>query len=84
MTTPIPGGDTPEVLRQMNLTLANLQKGLTTAITSLQGPPAHTGWSASNVTPKRTFNADTVTLEDLADVVGTLIADLTAKGDIAP
>ena len=35
---------------------------------------------ATNVISTRSFDADTVTLAVLADVVGTLQADLTAKG----
>jgi hypothetical protein len=36
------------------------------------------GWAGqqTNVTPDRAFNADTVAVAELADVVGTLIADL--------
>ncbi|HSG52626.1 MAG TPA: hypothetical protein VLA40_11025 [Rheinheimera sp.] len=35
---------------------------------------------ATNVISTRSFDANTVTLAQLADVVGTLQADLTAKG----
>ena len=35
---------------------------------------------ATNVISTRSFDANTVTLATLADVVGTLQADLTAKG----
>ena len=47
------------------------------------------GWSSSstqqtfnesNVTPDRTFDADTVLVAELADIVGTLIVDLRARG----
>jgi hypothetical protein len=34
------------------------------------------GYLPTNVTPDRAFDADTVTTAELADVVGTLIADL--------
>jgi hypothetical protein len=37
-------------------------------------------YTATNVTPDRAFDADTVLVAELADVVGTLIADLRAKG----
>lgn len=33
-------------------------------------------YTASNVTPSRTFDADTVTTAELADIVGTLLSDL--------
>ena len=36
--------------------------------------------AATNVILTRSFDANTVTLAELADVVGTLQADLTAKG----
>lgn len=39
-------------------------------------------YTETNVTPSRTFDADTVVIADLADVVGTLIADLRAAGII--
>lgn len=39
-----------------------------------------TGYTPTNVTTTRSFNADSVTLDDLADVVGTLIEDLKTKG----
>lgn len=37
-------------------------------------------YSATNVTTDRTYDADATTLNELADVVGTLIADLRAQG----
>ena len=36
-------------------------------------------YAASNVTTDRTFDADTVLIAELADIVGTLIADLREK-----
>ncbi len=39
-------------------------------------------YTVTNVTTDRTFNADAATLNELADVVGTLIADLKARGVI--
>lgn len=40
------------------------------------------GWAGnqSNVTTDRTFDANSTTTDELADVLGTLIADLLAKG----
>lgn len=37
-------------------------------------------YTETNVTPDRAFNADTVDITELADIVGTLIVDLRAKG----
>ena len=37
----------------------------------------------SNVTTDRTYNADSTTLEEIADVLGTLIDDLRAIGIVA-
>ena len=34
----------------------------------------------ANVTPDRTYDANATSLDELADIVGTLIADLKAKG----
>jgi hypothetical protein len=39
-----------------------------------------TGYATSNVTATRTLDADSVTLDELADVVGTLIGDLKMAG----
>lgn len=45
--------------------------------------PRDTGWSVTNVTVTRSYDADTVTLAVLADVVGTLIENvLKARGDL--
>lgn len=41
---------------------------------------SQTGYVADNVTTDRTFNADSVSIDVLADVLGTLINDLKAKG----
>lgn len=47
------------------------------AATPVAQPSAYT---PTNVTPDRAFDADTVAVAELADVVGTLIADLQAYG----
>lgn len=45
---------------------------------------AQTGYTTpANLTTDRTFDADAATVEELADVLGTLIEDLKAKGIIA-
>lgn len=39
-------------------------------------------YAPSNVTPDRSFDADSTTLAEIADVLGTLIADLQDAGII--
>jgi len=39
-----------------------------------------TGWTMSNVSSDKVLDADSTTLDELADVVGTLIDTLKAKG----
>jgi len=41
-----------------------------------------TGWSATNVTTDKTFDANATTIDELADVVGTLIDTLKTMGVI--
>lgn len=41
-----------------------------------------TGWAASNVTPDKVFDADSTTLDEIADVLGTLIDYLKLRGDL--
>jgi len=45
-------------------------------------PDNSSGWAGNqaNVTTDRTFDADTVLVAELADIVGTLIADLIEAG----
>ena len=45
----------------------------------LLGTIIQEGYTATNVTDTRSFDADTVTLAELADVVGTLIEDMKPK-----
>lgn len=55
-----------EVERVMNLLLATT-----------------TAWGTiTNVTPDRAYDANATSLDELADVLGTLISDLQAKGVI--
>lgn len=42
-----------------------------------------TGWSATNVTTDKTFDANATTVDELADVLGTLINYLKTRGDLA-
>lgn len=48
-----------------------------------QGGPVDTGWSALNVTPTRVFDADNTSVDELADLFGTLQAALIARGVIS-
>lgn len=42
-----------------------------------------TGWSVSNLTTDKSYDADSTTTDELADVLGTLISELKTKGLIA-
>lgn len=44
-------------------------------------PASNTGWgSITNVTPDKAYNANATTVDELADVLGTLIAQLVTQG----
>jgi hypothetical protein len=45
-------------------------------------PSSPGAYSVSNVTTDRTYDADSTTLDELADILGTLLADLQALGII--
>ena len=47
-----------------------------------QDQPAQIGYLPTNVSIDREFDADTVVITELADVLGTLIEDLKGKGII--
>ena len=42
-----------------------------------------TGYTVQNITPDKDFDADATTTAELADVLGTLIAELQSKGIIS-
>jgi hypothetical protein len=42
-----------------------------------------TGWSITNLTTDRSYNANSTTIDEIADVLGTLIEDLKNTGVIA-
>ena len=46
-------------------------------------PDPSAAYAPTNVTPDRTFDANATTLDEIADVLGTLIADLKAAGLIS-
>lgn len=82
------GNDTPAILTVGTDTFVLIANSATATglewvdITSLLGATA--GWgSITNVTTDRAYDADLVTLFELADVLGTLIADLIAQGVLA-
>jgi hypothetical protein len=60
-------------------------KGVTSAIqTQLDGKQAsittNTGWTVSNVTTDKVMDANATSIDELADVLGTLITALKAQG----
>lgn len=57
-------------------------KALMSSVASITDCPIAT-YSASNVTTDRTYDADATTTAELADVLGTLIADLRSAGIIS-
>ena len=50
---------------------------ITDAVGSLLGSSTYT---VTNVTPDRSYDANATTVDEVADVLGTLIADLKTKG----
>ena len=58
-------------------TLAELALKINWLITKMSGTQTY---AVSNVTTDRTYNANATTLDEIADVLGTLIADLRTKG----
>lgn len=68
-----PGG----VPADRKVTLANLAVAVSNL---LNLNPVSAGWAATNVSTDRSFDANTTSLNELADVVGTLINDLKAAG----
>lgn len=42
-----------------------------------------TGWAVTNVTTDKTFDANSTSIDEIADVLGTLIQYLISRGDIA-
>ena len=50
------------------------------AVWLVSSAPASPAYTPTNVATTRTFDADATTTDELADVLGTLIADLKARG----
>lgn len=63
-----------QMRREDIVSFAQLEEKLTKLVSG-------TAWAApSNVTEDRAFDADSTTTDEIADVLGTLINDLRAKG----
>jgi hypothetical protein len=75
-----PLGQAPSAYDQlfMQQLLDNLER-----IHILLAQPAQTGYAMTNVTVTRTLDADSTTLAEVADVVGTLVDDLKAVGKLS-
>lgn len=61
-------------------TMGTAPHAMTTGSVYVDLSIANATYSASNVTTDRAFDANSTTTDELADVLGTLIADLRAKG----
>lgn len=46
------------------------------------GAAQSTGWSVTNVTPDKSFDANSTSIDEIADVLGTLITHLLTRGDL--
>ena len=70
----------PEAYDQeaMMIILEQIQDSLVLLAQAVQ-----TGYSVSNVTTTRTFDANATSVAELADVLGTLIVDMKSKGTLA-
>ncbi len=60
--------------------LAKIERRLDQLEKNQRQPLSPPNYTATNITPDRTFDADTVAIAELADVVGTMIADLILQG----
>lgn len=74
----VTGGDASAVLSSFGVYAQTNQDGVRAFTGAYTSPGEITGgaYTPTNVTPDRAFDADTVAVAELADVVGTLIADL--------
>jgi hypothetical protein len=84
-----PGGSTPSIVVNAGTDIAAINVvsnasaaqvvstgGVVATVACTKFSTATQAYALTNVTPSRTFDANTVTTADLADVVGTLISDL--------
>jgi len=83
MGTPLPSidastGTIPVLVRKLNELIRVIEQ----RFTATERVGNDQGYAVSNVTTTRTFDANTATVSDLADVIGTLIADLQKSGAI--
>ena len=56
------------------------QIGTTWGLGGTSPSATQTGWTVSNTGTDRTYDCNNTTIDELADIVGTLVADLIAKG----
>ena len=82
MTIIAPNRGEPLVDKQGNPTLrgAEFLEAVQRALNTIEDTDSVRVYTVSSVATSRSFNADTVTLPELADVVGTLIADIKSGG----
>lgn len=82
-TFPQPPRGTPIESPREWLTWANMMTRIMEQYELFTAHPASTNkYSVSNLTTDREYDADSTTTAELADVLGTLITDLKAKGVI--
>tara|TARA_R100000306_G_C4345355_1_gene127376 strand:- start:125 stop:403 length:279 start_codon:yes stop_codon:yes gene_type:complete len=68
-----------ELSREVEAHLRDLNRALDQYFAEEDQPDA-VGYSADNVTKTRSFDADSTTTAEIADVLGTLIDDFTQAG----
>jgi hypothetical protein len=76
MAGPLPSITPTGELRDLVRQLTHLVRALEIRLNEIEQVPGGSSYVTTNVTTARTFDADTVTLAQLADVVGTLITDM--------
>lgn len=60
--------------------LGDLYQVTAEAVSGLAALMGSSAYTVTNVTTDRTYDADATTVDELGDVLGTLIADLKSKG----
>ncbi len=78
-STPIQVGTFGYCLTASATPEAVLMGSVALVTSSLTGSP-DTGWAVTNVTPDKVMNANATSINELADIVGTLITTLISKG----
>ncbi|GIW89617.1 MAG: hypothetical protein KatS3mg109_0049 [Pirellulaceae bacterium] len=81
---PPSSGDQGPLVTPTNLVAFHMAAdGSAWAIRGKTASPTSTGWSVSSLTVNKTLDADAVTLQQLADFVGSLASELLNKGIIS-